>query len=50
MYQLGRIVEELRICVLYYFQHGFDRAFLHEEMMHITKDTQGHPEWVSNWK
>ena len=50
MYQLGRIVEELRIRVLYYFQDGLDRAFLHEELMHITKDTQGHPDLVSKWK
>ena len=27
-----------------------DRAFVHEELMHISEDTQAPPEWVSKWK
>ena len=38
--QLDRIVQEPGNCVLYYLQDGPNRAFVHEELMHISGDTQ----------
>ena len=36
--------------VLYYLQDGPDRAFVREELMHISEDTQVPPDCVSEWK
>ena len=49
-YQLDRIVQEPGNRVLYYLQDRFSRAFVHEELMHISEDTQVPPDWVSEWK
>ena len=38
-YRLDRIVQEPGNCVLYYSQGGPDRAFVREELMHISEDT-----------
>ena len=46
-YRLDRIVQEPGNCVLYYSQDGSDRAFVREELMHISEDTQVPPDWVS---
>ena len=37
--RLDRIIQEPSNCVLYYFQGGTDRFFVHEELMHIFEDT-----------
>ena len=50
MYRLDRIVLEPGNRVLYYLQDGPDTAFIREELMHISKDTQVPPDWVSEWK
>ena len=39
-YLLDRIVQEPGNCVLYYLQYGTSRAFVREELMHISGDTQ----------
>ena len=49
-YQLDRIVQEPSNRVLYYLQNGPDRAFVREELMQISEDTQVPPDWVSEWK
>ena len=49
-YRLDRIVQELGNRVLYYLQDGPDTAFVREELMHISEDTQVPPDWVSEWK
>ena len=49
-YRLDRIIQEPRNCVLYYFQGGTDRFFVHEELRHIFEDTQVPPDWMSEWK
>ena len=49
-YRLDRIVQDLGNRVLYYLQAGPDRAFVREELMHISEDTQVPPDWVSEWK
>ena len=49
-YRLDRIVQEPGIRVLYYLEDGPDRAFVREELMHISEDTQVTPDWVSEWK
>ena len=49
-YRLDRIVQEPGDCVLYYLQDGLDRAFVCEELMHVSEDTQLPPDWVSGWK
>ena len=46
-YRLDRIVQDPGNRVLYYLQDGPDRAFVHEELMHVSKDTQVAPDWVS---
>ena len=43
-YRLDRIVQEPGNRVLYYLQDGPDRAFVREELMHISEDTQVPPE------
>ena len=42
-YRLDRIVQELGNCVLYYLQDGPDRAFVREELVHVSEDTQVPP-------
>ena len=49
-YRLDRIVQESGNRVLYYSQYGPDRAFMNEELMHVSEDTQLSPDWVSEWK
>ena len=49
-HRLDRIVQEPGNCVLYYLQDGPDRAFMYEELMHISEDTQVPLDWVSEWK
>ena len=49
-YGLDRIVQEPGNRVLYYLQDGPDRAFVREELMHVSEDTQVPPDWVSEWK
>ena len=49
-YRLDRIVQEPGNHFLYYLQDGSDRAFVREEMMHISEDSQVPPDWVSEWK
>ena len=45
-YRLDRIVQEPGNCVLYYLQGGPDRAFVREELMHTSEDTQVPPNLV----
>ena len=49
-YRLDRIVQEPDNRVLYYLQDEPNRAFVLEELMHISVDTQVPPDWVSEWK
>ena len=49
-YRLDGIVQEPCNRVLYYLHYGPDRAFVREELMHISEDTQVPPNWVSEWK
>ena len=49
-YRLDRIVQDPGNCVLYYLQDGPDRAFVCEELMHVSEDTQVPPDWVSGCK
>ena len=49
-YRLDRIVLDPGNRVLYYLQDRSDRAFVHEELMHVSEDTQVPPDWVSEWK
>ena len=49
-YQLDPIAQGPSNDVLYYLQYGPDRAFVHEELMHVSEDTQVPPDWVSEWK
>ena len=49
-YRLDRIVQEPVNRVLYYLLDGPDRAFVCEELMNISEDTQVPPDWVSKWK
>ena len=48
--RLDRIVQDPGKRVLYYLQDGPDRAFVREELMHVSEDTQVPPDWVSEWK
>ena len=50
MYLLDRIAQEPGNCALYYLQDGTDRAFVREELMHVSEDTQVPLDWVSKWK
>ena len=45
-YQLHRIVQDPGNRAIYYLQDGHDRAFLHEELMHVSQDTLIPPDWV----
>ena len=49
-YRLDQIVHEPGNCILCYLQDGPDRAFLSEELMHISEDTQVPPDRISEWK
>ena len=49
-YRLDRIVQEPGNRALYYLQDRPDRAFLCEELMYVSEDTQAPPNWVSEWK
>ena len=49
-YRLNRTVQEPGNRVLYYLQDGVNRAFVREELMHVSEDTQVPPDWVSEWK
>ena len=49
-YQLDRIVQDPGNRVLYYLQYGPDRAFLREELLHVSEDTQLPPDWGNKWK
>ena len=49
-YQLDQIVQDPGNRVLYYLQNGPDKAFVLEELMHISEDTQVPLDWVSEWK
>ena len=49
-YRLARIVQDPGNRVLYYLQDEPDRAFVLEELMHVSEDTQVPPDWVSEWK
>ena len=49
-YRIDRIVQDPGNPVLYYWQDGLDRAFLREELMHVSGYTQIPPDWVSEWK
>ena len=46
-YQLDRNVQDPGNRVLYYLQDRPYRAFVHEELMHVSEDI---PDWVSEWK
>ena len=50
MYRLDRIVQDPGNRVLYYLQDGPDRAFVREELMHVSEDTQEPPDWLSECK
>ena len=50
VYRLDRIVQQLRNCVLYYLQDRPDRAFVHEELMHASENTEVPLDSVSEWK
>ena len=49
-YRLDRIVQDTGNRVLYYLQDELDRAFVREELMHISEDTQVPPDWVNESK
>ena len=49
-YRIDRIVQKPSNCVLHYLQDSPDRAFVREELMHISDDTQVPPDWLSEWK
>ena len=50
MYRLDQIVQEPGNRVLHYLQNGPDRAFVREELMDVSEDTQVPLDWVSEWK
>ena len=49
-YRLDRIVQDPGNRVLYYLHDGPGRAFVREELMHVSEDSQVPPDWVSEWK
>ena len=49
-YRLDRIIQEPGNRILYFLQDGPDRASVHEELIHISEDTQVIPDWVSECK
>ena len=50
MYRLDLVVQNPGNRVLYYLQDGPDRAFVREELMHVSEDTKVPPDWVTEWK
>ena len=50
MHRLDQTVQDPDNRVLYCLQDGTDRAFVLEELMHVSEDTQVPPDWVSEWK
>ena len=48
--RLDRIVQDSGNRVLHYLQDGPDRAFVREELMRVSEDTQVRSDWVSEWK
>ena len=50
MYRLDRNVQDPGNRVLYYLQDGPNRAFVSEELMHVSEDIQVPPDWVTKWK
>ena len=49
-YRLDRIVQDSGNRVLYYLQDRPDRAFVREELMHVSENAQVPADWVSEWK
>ena len=47
MHRLDQTVQDPDNRVLYCLQDGTDRAFVLEELMHVSEDTQVPPDWVS---
>ena len=43
-------IQDPNNCIFYYLQDGPDRAFVREELMHVSEDNQVPPDWVSEWK
>ena len=50
VYRLGRVVQDPNNRILCYLQDGPDRAFVREELMLVSEDSQVSPDWVSEWK
>ena len=50
LYRLDRLVQDPGNRVLYYLQDEPDRAFVLEELMHVSEDTQAPLDWVGEWK
>ena len=48
-FRIDRIVENLGQRVLYYLADGPQRAFVREELMLISEDTEVPPEYVKDW-
>ena len=48
-YRLNKIVEDPGNRVMYYLQDGPERAFVREELMRISEDTQVPPDSVQKW-
>ena len=48
-FRLDRIIEDQGQRVLYYLTDGPKRAFVREELMQISEDTELPPEWVKDW-
>ena len=46
-YRLDRLVQKPGNRILYYLQEEPNRAFVHEELIHVSEDTQVPPDWVS---
>ena len=49
-YRLDRSVQGQGNRILYHLQDGPDKAFVREELMHVSEDTQVPLDWVSKWK
>ena len=49
-YRLDQVVQDPGNSVLYHLQDGPDRAFVREELMHVSEDTQVPLDWMSEWK
>ena len=49
-YPLDRNVQDPGSRVLHYLQDEPDRAFVCEELVHVSEDIQVPPDWLSEWK